>query len=458
MKSLRSPAPAGLSNLALIVLVMSTILIASGNALGQEAVSGFTLTAKPGQTVSEKVQIEAGQPVTFFTQIDGRSALMFRDESGNFIKPDDDWRMHTSEYNWTEKTSFFSPSGNSITVSLTGWNSEPVTAQVALEFDNGYQIEPAIRSQLWVRGVRQPMAAWMTLNGELIAGARGKFKVRAEFTPGGGEKELTLKEGAVAEFGLAEQGVFGLPLMPNYVQPFHLSFSGETIYNQKFIKRDLEFRYFVKGEETPRFMDYPKVNTLDNDGDGKFDALVIQANVIQKPGTQCTMHARLVDKTGYVIHPDLARGVVNRARPTDHIVTLKVNGEQIVRTGKDGPWSITDIRLWNNDTDALADVFADFATPEFKATDFDPPDPPRVEGIEPQSGGRVRIMGRNVGDTQELFIQNVPVKYAVMGMNELLTLPPTNILPEEWERRMNKIKPSDLYLKSRWGTFGKKSQ
>ena len=68
-------------------------------------------------------------------------------------------------------------------------------------------------------------------------------------------------------------------------------------------------------------------------------------------------------------------------------------GEQIVRMGHDGPWTLTDIRMWNHDAEALVDIAADCVIPTYSSDTFAPPRAPIVRSIVVGgAGGTIEVL------------------------------------------------------------------
>ncbi|MGB0714555.1 MAG: IPT/TIG domain-containing protein [Phycisphaerae bacterium] len=420
-----------------------------------EVVKITNLVAGPGQTDLKRVAVEKGRMVTVTAVSNGRCSFMIRDKAGKTLRGSNPLRFYSGKYKMTDRQSFYPVQTDELQLMLVGWDKIQANAEVTVEYDRGFQLEPAaLNGQMWTRLTRMPAAAWMSENGARIHGSRNEFKINCEFVQGEGLKTLTLQPGGVRDLGFDGGGVYGIAIMPNYFQPFPVVFDGALTFDGMRLERSASYQFYVKEPgKTPEFINEPVVNLFDGDGDGLAEALVLELRVKIGLNKEATAHARLVDQSGYIIHPDVIGEVRNPVGFEDVPVRLFVRAEQLVRTGRPGPWSFTDIRLWDSKTDQMLDRAEDLMTQTYSMGTFKSPEPPVIESISVNEQQVVTIKGKNVGDARKVMIDGYTCQHIVQGLNQIQVIPAKNATtPEEWKQVCQNIQSVKVTVSSDWGT------
>lgn len=419
-----------------------------------EVVEVVNLTANPGQTVKQVVEVEKGRMVTIHARTSGRSAFMVQDKEGKLLQGLKPIRYYTGEYEMSERRSIYPVQTDELHLIFVGWGKEPAKAEVTVEYDRGFQMEPyRLDGQMWKRQTRVPMATFMMESGTRIVGEDNEFKASCEFIRDGGMKTLTIRQGACKDLGVPVSGIFGLPLMPNYIQPFLVRYDGKTTYHGMLIERSVEYQHFVKQPDvTPEFVGLPDISLFDGDGDALAEALAMEVRVKLGLNEEATVHARLVDSEGFIIHPDVTATARNPVGFEDVPVRLFVKAEQLVRTARPGPWTFTDIRLWHPKTDFMVDRMDDQMAQTYSMGMFKAPEAPTIMSVTASDKGIVTIMGTNVGDAKSVTIDGHECQHAALGMDRIQVIPQRKTLTlPEWQEVCNRIDKVRVKVVTEWG-------
>ncbi len=119
-------------------------------------------------------------------------------------------------------------------------------------------------------------------------------------------------------------------------------------------------------EFTADFSDYG----LDEDGDGSFDVLVVEAGIDTETAGSYTVRGHIFDSGGSAIAPAHTPVVLN---PGLERVALRFDGLRIARSGEDGPYTVVECAIYNEHGKVI-DIQADpYATAAYASSAFESP-------------------------------------------------------------------------------------
>jgi hypothetical protein len=125
---------------------------------------------------------------------------------------------------------------------------------------------------------------------------------------------------------------------------------------------------------------------VDQDGNGKAEALELSIDVTLASDRWLTVQADLVDTSGEIISR-LSRAIPRGTGPGSETVVLPVSAEEIATHGVDGPWTLTRIQLVDQDAGALpCSSLPDQLTAAYALSDFEGLPGPQVGHLAPSSG------------------------------------------------------------------------
>jgi len=183
--------------------------------------------------------------------------------------------------------------------------------------------------------------------------------------------------------------------------------AGDGVYANTFDTTSLGGRYMVNGhaqitlddevvertaigmfvvDSSPAFLvGVTDERPVDEDSNGKIDRLEIDIEVQVDEAGDYQVMAVLQDYMEEMISEDHVQFEVQDV-PSGYTVTLQFDAGTLVAHGVDGPWTLTDIQLIDDDQVLVADTLADYVTAPYDLDDFEPPPAPILIMVLPDYG------------------------------------------------------------------------
>lgn len=410
------------------------------------------LNCPPGEKIERVLRSVQGQPVFVRALLSGRMAgYDILDSSGGSLLPPKRNRIFVGEYVYLERFIIAAFAGGQARLELSADATSAAELSLTLVSSDHLRLETRTDPQPMVVGERADLSAALRVGDGPVVGGDPEFSVTITLPKGAKHTARLLDDGKHGD-GAAQDGVFGCTVRPMHRGVHRLQFRAKSRVNGKLVERETEAFSFAVSEKGPRFVGSPKFSTPDHDQDGLYEGVVIGFELWLPKGARVEIHTRIVDSGGRTVHSDLHITVMNLSVPGPQSVELMLRGEQIVRMGHDGPWTLTDIRMWNHDAEALVDIAADCVTPTYSSDRFAQPRAPIVRSI--QVGGAadtIEVLGRNVGDATRVLIAGVEFPFRVRRRGQVMVERRASMPEDRWADLLEKIQVTEITLITPWG-------
>ena len=242
------------------------------------------------------------------------------------------------------------------------------------------------------------------------------------------------------EDGEARDGVFGARL-PTQLSPGEYAVTLHAHRTEDVERSGLD--RFIVYPTGASFASTLRESTRDEDGDGLFEELVFEQELLLERNGTFKVLGTLVNSAGQTIaFPGAV--IENRSGGRTTTVALRVDGEQIARQGVDGPWLLRDLTIYDLECSSLPIARApDQFSLSSRSDTFERPPAPQLTGCgsDSTSNAEITVFGRHLRETERVLVNGTEVHFTVTGDSTLRVRPVAG-----------GASGTDLVVQTRWGT------
>jgi pimeloyl-ACP methyl ester carboxylesterase len=285
---------------------------------------------------------------------------------------------------------------------------EAATAYVTVTFDNERSLSIDVPSEPVVP--QTPVTITGNLqdgDGNVIVGSGGTIEATIAL-PDESEQSLDLHDDGSHGDGDPSDGVFGntftaTDLGGRYLVDAHCQIN----LNDELVERTA-INMFVVNSSPASFLGVTAERPVDETGDGKYDRLEFDIDILLDEPGDYQVRAILQDSNQEMIAED---HVVFEIEPgtTEYTATPQVDAGTLVVHGVPGPWTLTEIQLFDNDQALLVDALDDWITAAYDLSDFASPPAPVGVWVLPdygpvRGGNEVVLQGGNLEHVSAIMV------------------------------------------------------
>jgi hypothetical protein len=321
-------------------------------------------------------------------------------------------------------------------------------------FANGRRLKVDIEPRTVSAGSRVTIRArWVDGDGTVLQSSAGAIEGTVRSSDDATSRLDFRDDGAHSDESPGD-GIFGAFFAGTDVEGYvHVDVRGTMQfdgYRTVRMKSDM----FIVAPTGAAFVGEMRERWVDTDEDGRFDVLELSQELsFTKNGTYAVV-GDLVDARGLPI-AEVRWDGENSASARSEVITMIVPGEDFLRHGEGGPWTLSHLRLVSHDSGSLEiERGQDHVTGSIPLSSLGPLPSPKIERLvpsrgDPAGGYWVTLKGRALLDTENVFVDGQEATFEILDGHSLrLLVPPTTqASPGDADARVAVY----VEVRTRWG-------
>jgi len=418
---------------------------------------GFTLSlrAAAGGVAAEEVMLRVSGPYLVQARVRGRQAdYVIRGPDGKTLPLGDCRRFYLGRWEYLEDCVVEVSSPGSVLVELSASRRADAGMEVSVRPLRGYHCNLVIEKNPVLVGEEVGVVGFFSKD-SVQSAIDQVSSIRALVTqPDGKTIHFDLLDDGLGADSSAEDGKFARKIRATMSGPHVIELTGQAVAGGKSVVRQARGVLVVRSAGGPRFDTRIEATPEDLDQDGLAEAIRLVFDVCYPRGAQVEIRACVVGRDGCVVDPEVRTAGYNGGRDGTHPLDTALPADAFVCAECEGPFVLTDIRMWDTKAERLVDLLPDAHLPAVSLSALKKPDSPVITGIESKDAGALWIRGARFGCANQVLIHGKPVGFKIVErhawVNIIEVAKPAGFPSAEWQEIRNELPNLPVVVKTPW--------
>lgn len=415
----------------------------------------LSLRTGAGSVAAEGVMLQVGGPYLVQTRVRGRQAdYLIRGPDGETLPLDDCRRFYLGRWEYVEDCVVEVSSPGTVLVELRASRRAEAGMEVSLRPLRDYHCNLVIEKNPVFVGEEVGVVGFFS-NDTGQSAVDQVSSMRALVTQPNGETiQFDLLDDGLGADSRAEDGKFARKIRATMSGPHVIELTGQAMAAGRSVVRRARGVLMVRSVEGPRFDTRFETTADDLDKNGLAEAIRMFFYVRYPHNAQVELRAALLGQDGCIIDPEIRTAGYNGGQDGIHPLDAVVSADRFVCGDCEGPFVLTDIRMWDTKAERLVDLLPDVAFPSISLSELEEPGSPVVSGIELRESGALWIRGARFGCANEVLIHDTPFEFKVVEryarVNFIEVTKPAGLPSTEWQEIRNELPNLPVVVKTPW--------